>query len=89
MKSFIYKLILIIISIIVVYKLTIGDQINSFVAKTELLSTKEGRKITIDKIRNEIKRASTKENFLSKEDALLIKNFINKIKAELDKAEDQ
>lgn len=89
MKSFIYKLILIIISIIVVYKLTIGDQINSFVSKTELLSTKEGRKITIDKIRNEIKRASTKENFLSKEDALLIKNFINKIKTELDKAEDQ
>ena len=89
MKSFIYKLLLIIISIIVTYKLTLGDQINSLITKTELLSTKEGRKITIAKIKNEMKRATTKENFLSKEDALLIKNFINKIKIELDKAENQ
>lgn len=89
MKIFIYKLLLVIISIIVAYKLTIGDQINSIISKTELLSTKEGRKETIQKIRNELMRATKKENYLSKEDALLIKNFINKVKLELNRAENQ
>jgi predicted PurR-regulated permease PerM len=86
MKSFFYKLILIIISTIIVYKLTIGEQINSIINQIEFFSTKEGRKESINKVRKEIKRATEKENYLSKEDAVLINNFINKIKNELQKA---
>ena len=86
MKSFFYKLILIIISTIIVYKLTIGEQINSIINQIEFFSTKEGRKESINKVRKEIKRATEKENYLSKEDAILINNFINKIKNELQKA---
>ena len=88
MKSFFYKLILIIISTIIVYKLTIGEQINSIINQIEFFSTKEGRKESINKVRKEIKRATEKENYLSKEDAVLINNFINKIKNELQKAKD-
>ena len=88
MKSFFYKLILIIISTIIVYKLTIGEQINSIINQIEFFSTKEGRKESINKVRKEIKRATEKENYLSREDAILINNFINKIKNELKNAKD-
>ena len=87
MKSFFYKLVLIIISFVIGYKLTIGEQIDSMIKKVELFSTKEGRKESINKIRKEIKRATEKENYLNKEDAILINNFINKIKNELRKVE--
>mgnify|MGYP003343548993 CR=1 FL=1 len=89
MKSFFYKLVLVIISIIIVYKFTIGEQINSLLNKVELFSTKEGRKETVNKLKKEIKRATEKENYLNKEDAILINNFINKIKSELKKVENQ
>lgn len=88
MKSFFYKLVLIIISTIIVYKLTIGEQINSIIDQVGLFSTKEGRKESINKVRKEIKRATEKENYLSREDAILINNFINKIKNELKNAKD-
>ena len=87
MKSFFYKLVLIIISFVIGYKLTIGEQIDSMIKKVELFSTKEGRKESINKVRKEIIRATEKENYLSKEDAILINNFINKIKNELRKVE--
>ena len=86
MKNFFYKLTLISISLILIYKFTIGDEISEIIKKTNSISTKEGRKETIEKIKNEIKRATEKENYLSKEDAVLINNFINKIKSELEKA---
>ena len=89
MKNFFYKLVLIIISIIVVYKFTVGEQIDSLLNKVELFSAKEGRKETINKLKKEIKKATEKENYLSKEDAILINNFINKIKSELKKVENQ
>ena len=38
-----------------------------------------------DKLRDELKNAVEKENYLSPEDAKLINNFINKIKSELSK----
>lgn len=83
MKNFLYKLILVTISVILIYRLTIGDQIGSIINKSELLTTKEGRKETINKIKNEMRRAIKKENYLNKEDAILINNFINKIISEL------
>ena len=87
MKNFFYKLTLISISLILIYKFTIGDEISEIIKKTNSISSKEGRKETIEKIKNEIKRGTEKENYLSKEDAVLINNFINKIKSELKKAE--
>ena len=89
MKNFLYKLILVGLTFVLVYKLTIGDEISAILKKTNTLATKEGRKETINKIKNEIKRATEKEDYLSKEDAILINNFINKIKKELKKAENQ
>ena len=84
MKQFIYKMIIAVIAIIMIYEFTIGKQISKFQGKVETITSKEGRKETINKLREEIKRAVKKERYLSKEDAKLIGEFISKIRKEID-----
>ena len=83
MKQFIYKIIIFTISIILIYEFTIGKQISQFAGKIDSFSSKEGRKETIVKLREEMKKAVTKERYLSKEDAKLINDFLSKIRKEL------
>ncbi len=83
MKQFIYKTIIAVIAIVLVYELTIAKQIKEFTSQSEILMTKEGRKDGVEKIREELKKAIKKERYLSKEDATLINQFIQKIKKEL------
>ncbi|SVD39497.1 uncharacterized protein METZ01_LOCUS392351 [marine metagenome] len=86
MKQFIYKMLIFIISVIVIYEFTIGKQISQFGGKMDTISSKEGRKDSINKLREEIKRAVKKERYLSKEDAKLIGEFIAKIQREINEA---
>ncbi|MDC0215968.1 hypothetical protein OAJ75_02645 [Candidatus Pelagibacter sp.] len=83
MRQYIYKMLIFIISIILIYEFTIGKQVSQFSSKIESISSKEGRKDSINKIREEIKKGINKERYLSKEDAKLINDFLNKIKKEL------
>mgnify|MGYP001185857662 FL=1 len=83
MKQFIFKTIIAIIAIVLVYELTIAKQIKEFTSQSEVLMTKEGRKDGVEKIREELKKAIKKERYLSKEDAELINQFIQKIRREL------
>ena len=83
MKQFIYKTIIAIIAIVLVYELTIAKQIKEFTSQSEIILTKEGRKDGVEKIREELKKAIKKERYLSKEDAKLINQFIRKIRNEL------
>ena len=83
MKQFIYKTIIVIIAIVVIYEFTISKQIKQITEKSEILLSKEGRKEGIEKLRDEIKKAIKKERYLSKEDAKLINEFIKKITIEL------
>ena len=87
MKSFIYKTIIAVVAIVIVYEFTIAKQIKEITAQSEILLSKEGRKDGVDKIRDEIKKAVKKERYLSKEDAKLINQFINKIREELRESE--
>ena len=87
MKSFIYKTIIILIAIILLYEFTIGKQIALFKDRFEILLSKEGRRDGVDKIRNEIQKAVNKERYLSKEDAILLNKFIKKIQEEVKEAE--
>ena len=87
MKQFIYKMIVFIIAVIIIYEFTIGKQISKFNDQTDIFVSKEGRKESINKLRDELKKAIKKERYLSKEDALLINDFINKIKNELVEAQ--
>ena len=86
MRQFIYKMAVVVLAIILVYEFTIGKKISQFSGKIEDVSSKEGRKETVNKLRKEIKKAVKKERYLSKEDAKLIGKFIAKIQSEINEA---
>ena len=68
------------------YEFTIGKKIAQFGGKVDAISSKEGRKETVNKLREEIKKAVKKERYLSEEDAKLIGEFITKIQGEINDA---
>ncbi len=84
MRQYIYKTIIIVIALILVFEFTIGRTINKFDQKIEALFSKEGRKETIISIKNEMQKAVDKDNYLSNEERVLIRSFIKKIKQELE-----
>ena len=86
MKSFIYKLIISVIAVILIYEFTIGKQISKYSNQINNFTSKEGRKESVNKMREEINKGIKKERYLSKEDAKLINTFLNKIKKELEEA---
>tara|TARA_B110000259_G_C13838797_1_gene331787 strand:+ start:244 stop:507 length:264 start_codon:yes stop_codon:yes gene_type:complete len=87
MKQFVYKSFIIVIAIVLVFEFTIGNKISQIYEKIDVVSTKEGRKNSVNKIREEVRRATKKERYLSKEDAKLINLFLIKIKKELQETE--
>ena len=86
MKQYIYKTIIFIIAVVLIYEFTVGKQINRYTNQLNAISSKEGRKDTVEKIRDEIKKGVEKDRYLSKEDARLINKFIQKIRKELSEA---
>mgnify|MGYP003690633813 FL=1 len=87
MKQFIYKSLIVVIAVVLIFEFTIGNKISQIYEKIDVVSTKEGRKDTVNKLREEITRATKKERYLSKEDAKLINLFLGKIQKELQEAE--
>ena len=60
MKQFIYKMLIFTLSIILIYEFTIGKQISQFSGRLDSISSKEGRKESINKLREELKKAVKK-----------------------------
>ena len=87
MRQFIYKMLVVVIAIVLVYEFTIGKQIALFKERANILISKEGRREGVDKLRVEITKAINKERYLSKEDAVLLNKFITKIQRELAEVE--
>ena len=87
MKQYIYKVIIALIAVTLVYELTLGKVIKKYTDKLNYISTQEGRKEFIISLREEINKGVKKERYLSKEDATLLNQFINKIKKELKETE--
>ncbi len=83
MRTYIYKTIIAVIALIIVFEFTIGKTLNKITSQTDSFFTREGRKETVNSIKNEMQKAVKKENFLKQEDRILINNFINKIRNEL------
>ena len=87
MRNYIYKVLIAVIALIVLFEFTIGKTINKISSQTELVFTKEGRKGMVVSIKNEMKKAVEKENYLKQDERVLINKFINKIKSELKNVE--
>ena len=86
MKQFIYKIVIFVIATVLIYEFTIGKQINRYTDKLNSISSKEGRKESVTKLKEELKKGIKKERYLSKEDAKLINQFLKKIQKELSEA---
>ena len=83
MREYVYKIIIAAVALIIVFEFTIGRKFNQINEKTEILFTKEGRKEMVSSIKNEMQKALDKENYLTKEERILINKFISKIRNEL------
>jgi len=82
-KIFIYKTIFVLIGIYILYQFTIGIKINAYEHNFKNLTNDQGREMIRNKIRNELKKATEKDQILKPEDREILKNFITKIKNEL------
>ena len=87
MRNYIYKVLIAVIALIVLFEFTIGKTINKISSQTERVFTKEGRKGMISSIKVEMEKAVKKENYLDEDERILINKFIKKIKDELKSAE--
>ena len=87
MKQFIYKLIVSVIAVVLIYEFTLGKLIKKYSDKLNYISTKDGRKELVISLREEIQKGVNKERYLSREDARLLNQFIKKIQKELQESE--
>lgn len=83
MRSYIYKTLIAMLALIIVFEFTIGKTLNKITKQTDILLTKEGRKQMVESIKVEMEKAVKKDNYLKKDERVLINNFIFKIKKEL------
>ena len=83
MKIFVYKALFVFVSIFILFQLTIGMQIKQLKHELEEFQSKENIENIKEKLRDELRNAISKENYLKPDDAKLIKEFINKLKKEL------
>ena len=83
MKLFAYKSLFICLLIFILYQATIGYTARSIETKIYNTFSKEKIKLIKNKLRSEIKTGLEKDQILSKEDATLINNFLEKIIQEI------
>ena len=83
MRNYIYKTVIAVIALIIVFEFTIGKTLNKITDQTDILLTKEGRKEMVKSIKIEMEKAVKTENYLKKDERILINKFITKIKKEL------
>ena len=83
MRIYIYKVIIFVVAIFFLYQLTVGYTIHNFQKKIFSSLDKETSGKIKDKIRHELESSLRKDNILKKEDAILLKSFLDKISSEL------
>ena len=82
MRIFIYKLLITLAGIYILFQLTIGLFVNEVKKKISKFSSSENISLFKDKIREEIKNGIEREKILNESDAILLKKFIEKISKE-------
>ena len=84
MKIFVYKVIIVVFSVYLLFQFTIGQILKSYESKVEnYLYNKQGRQEILNKIKDEIKSANQKERIFTLEEREILSKFINKILKEL------
>ncbi|MDP7453797.1 MAG: hypothetical protein QGE95_16285, partial [Arenicellales bacterium] len=83
MKIFVYKTIFVLLGIYLLYQFTIGKKIGYYEHTLKNLTNDQGREMIRNKVRNELKKATEKDQILKPEDREILKKFIIKIQNEL------
>ena len=83
MKLFVYKTIFVLVGIYVLYQFTFGTKIESYERYLKNFTNDQGREQIRNKIRDELRKANSKDQILKIEDRKLLKEFITKIQNEL------
>ena len=86
MKIFIYKMIVAVIFLIILFEFTIGKRIDPITEIMNKFSNDQGRKELIGKLRKEMSRGLEKEYMLKEDDRVLIYKFLNKLQSEINSA---
>lgn len=83
MRNYIYKILILSAALVIVFELTVGRKFNQINEKIDSFFTKEGRKEMVISLKNEMRKAIEKENYLDEEERILIRDFIKKIQKEI------
>ena len=83
MKLFIYKLLVSLVAIYILFQLTIGLMLKDFEKKIIQIKSQENIELIKSKIREELTNGIEKDSILSAEDAKLIRDFFKKISSEI------
>ena len=85
MRKFVYKFLIILIGLFFLYQFTIGYTLNKIKQQLYSINVKEYSNFLKEKIRKEAKSAIKKDQILNREDAIVIKNLIEKINKEINR----
>lgn len=83
MKIFLIKTIIVFISILLLFKLTIGSVINKIQKEVDSQISEEKILLIKEKVKKEMKKGVEQDRILNVEDAELIGKFIQKILTEI------
>tara|TARA_B100000941_G_scaffold287801_1_gene263594 strand:- start:375 stop:638 length:264 start_codon:yes stop_codon:yes gene_type:complete len=83
MKIFIYKSLLIFLFIFITFHLTFNYALRSIERKIDTIGSKENIEIFQNEIRAQIKESIQKDKILNKEDAILLRKFLEKVRSEI------
>ena len=83
MKIFIYKVLVAAFIFVIVFEITIGNQIKKINQKFDYYLSSESIENFKIKLKSEITKANKKENVLDPDERILIRDFIDKIKKEI------
>ena len=83
MKIFVYKTLFIFLCVFLLFQLTFGIKIKQLSDELEKFKSQKNIENMKNKLRDELRNAISKENYLSPEDEKLINYFINKLQKEL------
>ena len=83
MKIFVYKTLFIFLCVFLLFQFTFGIKIKQLNDELEKFKSQKNIENMKNKLRDELRNAISKENYLRPEDAKLINDFINKLQKEL------
>ena len=84
MREYTIKIIIALVAAYILFKITIGSIINTYVTKIKSLKNYSQRTEIKEKILTEMKKGTEKEYFFNENERIIISNFLNKIINELD-----